>query len=74
MTARDRFKWALKCESCGRSGEASISENDGRSFMNRPDRTIDVISDGFIVINPGTNHGQETIIRCECGVPVRLDL
>ena len=66
MTARDGFKWELEHDSCGRIGEAGISENDGWSWMNgKRDRTIDKISDGFTVMDPGTNHRQETIINCQ---------
>ena len=73
MSARDRFKWTLECNDCGKSGEAKISENDGWSFMHNRGRTVDEISDGFIVINPGANHGSETIIQCECGTTVTSD-
>ena len=67
MTARDSFRLKLKCLDCSREGEAAISENDGYSWMHRRDRQVDVVSDGFIVINHGADHGQETVFGCECG-------
>ena len=67
MTARDRFRLTLKCPDCDREGEAQVSENDGYSWMNRRDRRVDAASDGFVVIDHGANHSQETVIGCECG-------
>ena len=57
MSARDRYRWSLECLDCGRSGEAEISEDDGWSFMNRRDRNVDRVPEGFIVVNHGSNHG-----------------
>ena len=70
MSARDRFKWALECDDCGKTGEAKMSENDGWSWVHNRERTVDEISDGFMVVNPGFSHGSQTIIQCECGTIV----
>jgi hypothetical protein len=51
MTARDRFTWKLKCPSCGKTGIANVSQEDGWSYMNGDRSTqIDEVPDGFIVV------------------------
>ena len=65
--ARDRYSWYLGCSSCERTGRAEVSENDGWSFQRALDRSVDSVSEGFVVIDHGRHHHSETIIRCDCG-------
>ncbi len=67
MSARDRYRRGLECLDCGRSGEAEFSENDGWSFMNNREHYVESVSEGFVVVDHGTDHGQETVIGCKCG-------
>lgn len=67
MSAKDRYRIGLECLDCGKSGEAKISENDGWAFQNNKGRQVDSVSEGFIIIDHGANHGQKTMIGCKCG-------
>ena len=64
--AVDRYTRKLNCSNCGNKGEAHYRENDGWSFMRARDRSV-TVTDGFIVVDHGRNHGEETVIKCACG-------
>ena len=65
MTARDRYTIGLRCGECGNEGQARLSENDGASFhFGRRDRTVDMLTAEFEVVDPGVDHGQDTRIKC----------
>ena len=71
MTARDRFTYNLKCSNCNNTGKVDISENDGASwFYGRRGRNVDHVTEGFTVIDHGSEHHTETIIHCECGTKI----
>ena len=71
MTARDKYPIHLLCPDCGKSGNARVSETDGWTFMKGDrDRTVDQVPEGFVVVDHGTNHGEATIFRCDCGTLV----
>lgn len=66
--SRDRFYLNLDCPDCGRSGKARVIENDGWSFMSGgPERRVQSVPVGFTIVNHGRNHGEETVIQCDCG-------
>ena len=67
MSASDRYRMGLECLDCGKSGKAEISENEGWSFINRKECHVDSVTEGFIVVDHGADHGRETVIGCECG-------
>ena len=66
MATRDRYSWRLRCESCGRTGEVHVSEDD-HPYMRKPNRTVDSISEGFTVISVRQTLMDETNIQCHCG-------
>ena len=71
--ARDRFSWGLECQKCGHTGTVYISENDGWAYVRGDrDREITKITDGFVVIDPGRNMHEETVINCSCGSVARF--
>ena len=66
--SRDRYKSDLQCPSCGKTGVARISENDGWSYMRgQRDRNVDEVPEGFTLVDHGRNYHAETIFKCECG-------
>lgn len=69
MAARDRWKRSLACPKCGLTGTADISEND-YPFMQRADRTIDALSDGFRVVEPAAPRAMPEIHCSKCNVKV----
>ena len=73
MSARDRYQMPIECQNCGSIGEAKVSESDGWSFKkgNR-DRSVDQVSMGFAVVDHGTNKGETTTFRCDCGTLIEL--
>ena len=73
MTARDRYTQVIECSKCGRRGEASVSENDGRSYLNRLYRRIEEAPPGFTVVNHGENLHESAVFLCGCGAVVLMD-
>lgn len=67
MSARDSYNIGLKCPNCHRMGQAHVTEDDGASWIKRRDRCVVSVPEGFIVVNHGRNHRENTIIHCECG-------
>lgn len=47
MTARDRFTIDVECANCGRSGEAKLSQADGRSYAHDQSTRVDFMPKGF---------------------------
>ena len=70
--SRDRYRWQVECPNCGKTGEATIVENDGWSLKGGLERRIESVSGGFAVINHGTDNPNETAFRCECGAECSL--
>ena len=73
--ASDRYNLNVKCSNCGKSGKAGVRENDGYSLMNSgPQRKVSSVSEGFTVVNHGTDRIEELEIRCECGTATATSL
>lgn len=64
--AVDRYTKSLQCSKCGKHGTARYRENDIPSWWNTRNRSV-VVPAGFLIINHGRDHGEETIIQCDCG-------
>jgi hypothetical protein len=60
----NQVRIALVCPKCGRSGEASISEDDSASAA-RPGFVVQTISPEFEVIKPSI-YWNRMMIRCIC--------
>jgi hypothetical protein len=66
MTARDKWTVRLKCSDCGRSGEASLSQEDGWSFMHDQSTQIDTVSEGFRAV-PSKDRRSVDFFCAKCG-------
>jgi hypothetical protein len=65
MAARDRFVLDILCPSCGRGGEARVSEDD-HPYMRDPGFRVDEYPEGFSEVSRSV-YRHETKVRCKCG-------
>lgn len=71
MAARDRWTMEICCPACGKTDQASVSEND-YPFMRHPDFSVDNMSESFEVIR-SARYRHETKVRCRtCGKTFNL--
>lgn len=64
MTAKDRWNQNLECKTCGRSGEAKVSQEDGWAFKNDQSTSVDFLPDGFGYTG-GTGFNDPVRFFCE---------
>jgi hypothetical protein len=65
MTARKRFELDILCPSCGATGHARVSENDGPETADAVFR-VDEYPPGFSEEKRSTSR-LETLVVCRCG-------
>jgi hypothetical protein len=69
MTRRDHYTWDIECPRCKRKGRVDVSESAapyeaGLGF------SVDKISEGFHVRNPGSSACDTVIVCSACNIPV----
>jgi hypothetical protein len=64
MSTQVRIALALNCPKCGRTGDATISDNVSPS-AGHPNFVVHTISPEFEVIDPSI-HWHRIMIRCTC--------
>lgn len=64
MTRRKRFEIDILCPSCGASGEARVSENDGPDTVDAAFK-VEHYPPGFFEEKPSTSR-LETLVACRC--------
>jgi hypothetical protein len=62
--SRERYTTKLKCPTCGRTGEAEMS--DRKSYMVEPDygTTVDAVPDGFEIVQIAINPYHKYDVLC----------
>jgi len=65
MATRNRFELDLLCPNCGATGNARVSENDGRETADTAFR-VDEYPPGFSEEKRAASR-HETLVACRCG-------